>query len=690
VGGSIQVLTLQPKQTFTVVGIFGYAGGRDSLGGETSVAFTEPVAQQLMLGGTGVYSSIDVTASSGVSPTQLRDRVRAALGGGYTVQTGKQVADAEAAGLKQFLDIIRNVLLGFAGITLFVGVFLIVNTFSILVAQRTQELALFRALGASRRQVLGSVLVEAVAIGLVASTLGVFAGFGLSLLLRKVFEAFGNSNLPGSGLSVPVTPVLAGYLVGTIVTLVAAFLPALRASRIPPIAAMRDAATPDKPLTKLTIAGAIPTLAGVAAVGAALFRDLGAYGLWTLMAGVLLTFVGVAMLIPAISRPVVSVLGRAFSWSVPGRLGRSNSARNPRRTAITAATLMVGIALVTGVSVLGSSLRASIDQLTRQQVRAQIIISGDFAGGARPTYDPAVMDRVRQIPGVRQAVAVYDDYAQIGKEVIPAEAADGATFANVFSLHVTAGRLRTLRKGEVMVDDGFAKNRKLSVGSTLELSTQRGGRQPFTVVGIYKQSQVLPSGPLLSVQDATADFTSPNPAEGYVTLTDGADAAAIQRRIGALLRDNPEVSVQSQSDYVQQQASQVNSFQVILYVLLALAIVIAALGIVNTLALSILERTRELGLLRAVGMYRSQIAQMVTVESVVISVFGALLGMALGCALGAAVVVALRDQGVPVLSFPWGTILVFLALAVIVGLVAAILPALRASRTNVLSAIAYE
>jgi putative ABC transport system permease protein len=526
-------------------------------------------------------------------------------------------------------------------------------------------------------------------IGLVASTLGVLAGFGLSLLLRKAFEGFGNSDLPGSGLSVPVTPILAGYVVGTVVTLVAALLPALRASRIPPVAAMRDAATPDKPLIVVTIAGAIPTVVGVAAVGAALLRDLGDYRLWTLLGGVLLVFVGVAMLTPAISRPVVSVLGGALSWSVPGKLGRRNSARNPRRTAITAATLMIGIALVTGVSVLGSSLKASIDQLTRQDLRAQLIISGDSTGGAQPTFDPAVVDGVKAIPGVRRVAAIYADGVEVGSDIVYAEGADGAALADAFSLQATAGQLRTMKSGEIMVGEGFAKARKLSVGSRLEMTTQRGGRQSFTVVGIIKQSQLRPPGPVLSVEDATAGFTSAHPVQGHVMLDKGADAAAVQRRIDALLKDDPEVSVRNQSDYLQQTASQVNTVQAILYVLLALAIVIAALGIVNTLALSILERTRELGMLRAVGMHRSQVAQMVTVESVVISVFGALLGLMVGCAMGAAVVRALRDQGIPVLSFPW-VILVFLGLAVILGLIAAIIPAVRASRTDVLRAITYE
>src|SRR5499427_6866565 len=441
VGGSIDVLTLQPKRTFTVVGIFGYQGGRESIGGETTIAFTEPVAQELLIGEPGVYTAIDVTAMSGVSQTRLRDDIRGTLGSGYKVRTGQEVAAEDSKSLQQFLDIIRNFLLGFAGITLFVGIFLIVNTFSILVAQRTRELALFRALGASRRQVLGSVLIEAAVIGLIASSIGILAGFGLAALLRKAFESAGGSSLPSPGAGVPLSPIIAGYLVGLFVTAVAALLPALRASQIPPVAAMRDAATPDKPLTRITIAGAIPTVLGTAAVITALFADLRDLRLWTLIVGVLLAFVGIAMLTPAVSRPVVSVLGRALTWSIAGKLGRRNSARNPRRTAITAATLMIGIALVTGVSVLGTSLKASLDQLTTQDLRAQLIIAGDATGGMAPTFDPAVIDRSRQIPGVASAAGVASDFGQVGATVVPLEAGDGSVLRDVFSLQRTAGEL---------------------------------------------------------------------------------------------------------------------------------------------------------------------------------------------------------------------------------------------------------
>jgi putative ABC transport system permease protein len=694
VGDRIGVLTLQPKRTFTLVGIFGYTGGRDSLGGETRVAFTEPVAQQLMLGKQGAYSVINVQAQQGqqgISPETLRDGIQTRLGGGYVVRTRQQVAADQATDAEGFLGFIRAFLLGFAGVALFVGAFLILNTFSILVAQRTRELALLRALGAGRGQVLRSVLAEAVVVGLLAATLGLVAGLGVAVGLQAVMEAQSGLRFPDARLTLPAAAVAASYLVGVLITIVSALLPALRASRVAPMAALREAATPDRPLTALTVTGTVPALLGVAAVGVALFGDLGDGTLPALLGGVLLTFVGVAMLTPAIARPAVALLGRVFAWSTPGKLGRRNAARNPRRTAVTAAALMVGIALVTGVGVLASSLQASLQAVVGQSLTAELIIAGDDLGGpAAATYDPAVIDQARRLPGVAQAVAVHTDVAQLGSDPTDVAAGDLPPMAAIFGLKATAGQLRTLQPGELVVDDQFATEHDLAVGSTLQLATQRGGPQPYRVVGVFQQSRLVPGPLLLSVQDATARFRSSQANFGYLRLQPGTDAGAIQRQVTALLADNPEVGVRSQADFLAQLTSQVDTAVVMLYVLLGLSILIAVLGIINTLALSILERTRELGLLRAVGMPRSQLTQMVAVESVVIATFGAMLGVLVGAALGTAVVRAVPDEFISILSLPWGSMAVFLGLAVVVGLAAAIIPAVRAARTNVLRAIAYE
>ncbi len=424
-------------------GIFGYSGDRDSFGGETRIAFTEPVAQQLMLGRTGVFTAVDVEGAA--DQETLRDRVAKALGSGYTVRTGEEVADEQADALGEFIGLIRSVLLGFAGVSLFVGIFLILNTFSIVLAQRTSELALLRSLGASRGQVIASVLLEAIVIGLIAATLGLAAGFGVAALLKMLMEAQSGANLPVEGLTTPISAVIAAYAVGVLVTVVAALLPAVRASRIPPIAAMRDAATPDKPLTRLTVAGAVLTAAGI---GVALLGSL-----WALLGGVLLMFVGIAMLTPVIARPAVSLLGAVLAWSIPGKLGRHNSARNPRRTAITAAALMVGTALVTGVAVVASSLTTSIERQVTQDLGAELVISGPLRRGAPPTFDPAVIDEAKRIAGVAQAVAVSTDIAQLKDGTTPVIAADVPALADVFNLK---GSLRPLKPGEIIVDDAFS------------------------------------------------------------------------------------------------------------------------------------------------------------------------------------------------------------------------------------------
>ncbi|NUS73859.1 MAG: FtsX-like permease family protein [Corynebacteriales bacterium] len=696
VGDTIDVLTLlQPKSTYTVSGIFELSGGRESLGGETYVGFTLAEAQRVMLGQSDAYSAIDVEANDGVSQTQLKADIENALGGAYTVKTGDEVADEQKADVEEFLSIFRNVLLGFAGVALFVGIFLILNTFSIIVAQRTKELALFRAMGASRRQIMWTVLLEAIVIGVIASFLGFLAGLGVAAGLKALVESSSGSALPGSGLSIPPIAIIASFTVGIIVTLIAAVVPALRAARIAPIAAMRQAADTQKPLRKITIAGAILTALGMALMGWGLFGDA---SIWALLGGVLFTYIGVAMLTPSIAKPVIDVVGRVFSWSLPGKLGRRNSARNPRRTAITAAALMVGISLIAGVTVLGSSIKTSFAKLVSDGVKAELLIIGDLDGGegARPTYDPAVIDEVKALPDVAYVTPYQNDNVELDGNEEFASAADWTTMQQMIDVEGIQGEFRDLKPGEIIVDDKMADELDLKVGSTVGVATNRklpgsndGGVKDMTVVGIYDQSEFL-GGLLLSEDDAKAGFSQPQPSEGYIKLKDGADVNVVKDQVDDILANNPEVSAQTQGELVEQGKKQIDQLLIIIYILLALAIVIAVLGVINTLALSILERTRELGLLRAVGLTRAQTMRMVTVESIVIAVFGSLLGIVVGCGLGTAIVKALKDDGISELDFPWTRLIIFLIIAIVVGLFAAIIPAIKAARTNVLRAISYE
>ncbi|GAA3687049.1 putative ABC transport system permease protein [Lentzea atacamensis] len=688
VGDDISLLTLEPKKTFKITGIYEYAGGRESLGGELSVAFTEPVAQQLLLGKKDVYSSITVTAANGQSEDALRNAVAAKLGSGYEVKTGATLAKEQADQINEGLKFFNYVLLGFAGIALFVGIFIILNTFSIIVAQRTRELALLRSMGASRRQVIGSVVLEAFVIGLIASIVGLGAGIGVGALLAKIFSSVGGTNLQLAGIGVPMSAVISSFAVGIVVTMIAAVMPALRASRIAPVAAMREAATPDRPLTKITITGALVAAAGGTALGFG-FRQA---SLPLIFGGILVAFIGVALLTPLLSKPMVSLIGRLLSWSMPGLLGRRNSARNPRRTAITAAALMVGISLITGVSVVLTSATKSIEKLAAGQIQTDLIISGEGQMEGMPaSFKRDVLTKVEQTEGVSSAFGWASDGVLQGEDQLFAIAPTSVpAMKQMFGLKPKHGDIAPLKENQLALPEDLASEKGLSVGSTLTLQLARSEEpRTFTVGFIWAKTQVL-QGALVLPESASRDFRSDQIVQAFLQVKPGTAVADVQKRVEPLLADNPEITVQDRSGFVKQTTSQFDTVLLMIQILLALAILIAVLGVINTLALSVIERTRELGLLRAIGMRRAQVMRMITVESVVISVFGAVLGLAVGAALGVATVQALKDQGISEIGFPWVTMVQYLVVAAVVGVIAAILPAIRAARLNVLDAIAYE
>ncbi len=403
----------------------------------------------------------------------------------------------------------------------------------------------------------------------------------------------------------------------------------------------------------------------------------------------LFAFIGVALLTPIISRPVVSLLGAIFSWSVPGKLGRLNSGRNPRRTAITAAALMVGIALVTGVTVILDSAKGSIGALAEDTIKAELVISGASSGPRPASFDPAVLEKAAAIPGVQMVDGEYGDMAVVGGErTWVAVSSNVAALQQIFGAKATAGDISKLAPDQMLVSSDTAKARNLSVGSTVPVQLSRGEARTYTVSGIYESSQL--TNPVTLPPQAAADFAIPQPIQGFLQLAPGTSVDAVQPQVERLLADSPEVSVADRAAFIEQQTGQLDSLLQMIQILLALAIVIAVLGIINTLALSVLERTRELGLLRAIGLRRAQTMRMITVEAVVISIFGALLGVVVGTGLGAAVVEALKDEGITDLVLPWGQMVTFLILAAIIGVVAAVLPAIRAARINVLGAIAHD
>jgi putative ABC transport system permease protein len=694
VGDTVEVITnLDPTaRPYTVVGIVTYRGGRDSLAGETIVFFTESVAQQRMLGETGVYSEITVDVEPGADPATVRDAIAAVLGPEYVVRTGEDLAAESASSIEEGLRFFTYLLLGFAGIAVFVGVFIIINTFSITVAQRTRELALLRAIGAGRGQIVRSVLVEALVVGLIASVIGLVLGIAVGALLGLVLgNVLSGGTLELAGIGLTPEAVIAAFAVGVGITLVAALLPALRAARIPPVAAMRDTATPDRPLTALTISGAVVLVIGAVVLGLGLSGRVGdgSDNLWAVLGGVLTCFVGVALLTPIIARPVVTALGRLLSWGAAGKLGRRNSGRNPRRTAITAAALMVSVAIVTGISVIFASIKASTVEVIDAGFDADLVISADPLTGGLGQIDPASLEAVRELAGVESVAGQALDFARVnGSDSFVGAIDDLDAAISMLRLRTVAGELH-VDQGEIILDDRTASAGGVTVGDTLRIQLARTDEQPMRIVGIYERSPIA-EGILISMADAEAGFSIPAPLTAYVKLRPGADEQAVLDQVRAAIADSPEVNVLTLDQYV---AASAQIFDFVLYfiqILLGLAMVIAVLGVINTLALSMIERTREVGLLRAVGMRRGQIMSMVTTESVVICVFGALLGIAVGTGLGVAAFQAFRDTGLTTLAFPWPLMVFYVVAALIVGVVAAIIPALLSAFQNVLRAIAYE
>jgi putative ABC transport system permease protein len=661
------------------------------------VAFTQGEAQQIFYGGPGQYSGASFAADDGVSQEQLRERIAPLAPAGFDVKTGEQANEDTANDVQEGLSALTTYFFGpFAIIALIVGVFLIFNTFNIVVAQRTHELALFRAMGASWGQVTGSVLAEAVLVGIAGATLGLLVGIGLGVGGSALLTSLVGAQLPGAGIQVGATPIILAYVVGILVTVAAALVPAIRASAVAPLAAMREVARPDKPLRGLSIVGGAFALPGAVLIGLSLARALPGFTLPGLLIGVGLVFLGVTLLSPLLTRPLAGLIGRALSWGVSGKLGVRNALRNPRRTAVTAAALMIGVTLVSAASVIGQSFTTTIHDQVDQTLGAELIIQTNFQGvpGEAGFTDQAAQE-VRQVPGVNEVVPLYvTSEAQVGGQGGPGGGVfavdDLAEAANMFAMKAAGGELTTLDPGEFVTDENTADGRDWQVGDTVPIRLDKGGEQPYRLVGIYESTPLWTDSMILP-KAAVANFNGPLAYQGYVSLDDGADAAVVSDRIDQIMNDFPLVTVDDRSSVVDQFTSFIDIALAIIYVLLGVAILIALLGILNTLLLSIYERTRELGMLRAVGLSRRGVIRMIGTESVVLAVFGCVLGIVLGVGLGAAISAALIDRDfLTTISIPVTTLIVFVVIAIVAGVLASLWPARRAARLNVLAAIAYE
>lgn len=684
---------------FTLVGVVTYSGDRDSLAGETLTLFQEAEAQQIFYGRTGVYSGAYLAARDGVSHDDLRDRVAPLVPAEFEAKTGEQANEEQANDVNEGLSQLGTYFFGpFAIVAVIVGVFLIFNTFNIVVAQRARELALMRAMGASWAQVAGSVLVEAVLVGLVGSTLGLLAGIGLGYAGSALLTGLLGVDLPGAGLAVGVLPVVLAYTVGVLVTVLAALVPAVKASSVPPLAAMREVARPDKPLRVLSIVGAVFAVPGAALVGLAL-TGVGGLTLPALLFGVGLVFLGVALLSPLLTRPLAGLIGRAVGWGTSGRLGVRNALRNPRRTAVTAAALMIGVTLVSAASVVGASFKTTIDQEVTSSIGADVVVAASQTQGP-PTgetgFTAAAMQQVRDLPGVARAVSLF---LTVDAEIegrpneqfgVGAVDQDFAVARDMFGMTPVDGDLGALGENEFVTDENTAESRGWAVGDEVPITLTKGGERRYRLVGTFESTPIL-TGTVFLPQSAVQNFAGPLAGQGYVDVADGADTAAVTAGIERIMSDFPLVTVGDRSSIVEQFNAFVDIALAIVVVLLGLAILVALLGILNTLLLSIYERTRELGMLRAVGLSRFGVMRMVGTESVVMAVFGCLLGIVVGVGLGVALSAALIDiDFLTTITVPWLNLAVFVLLAALAGVAAALWPAWRASRLNVLDAIAYE
>ncbi len=686
VGDPIEILFQGPPQRFTIAGIvkFGKANG---LGGATVAQFDLPVAQQL-LNRVGTFDAVNLLAKPGVSPATLQATVTPHLPSGYQAITGSQLATENANQVNKSLGVITDFLLVFALVSLFVGSFIILNTFSILVAQRTRELALLRALGASRRQVLLATLSEAAAVGLVAAVLGVVLGALLATGLEAVFKAVGAS-IPSYGLVFKPRTVVVGLIVGVGVSVLASVNPARRASRVPPVAALGSTvAEPAQTPVRRTVVGTICLVLGLAVMMIGLFvshhnqaAEVGG--------GIALTFLGVATLAPFVARPVTGVIGRPLRRlaGVSGVLARENAMRNPRRTAATASALMIGLALVTMFGVVGLWATGSVDNSIKLVFVGNYVVktTGTQFGNFSPTVEP----KIAAVPGVEATSPQRFGNAKLGSSTVGLTAVNANTIGQLLKLDVKSGSLSSLSRGEIMVENDTASSKGLKVGEPIQLHFAKTGLQTLVVGGTYASSQLI-SNYLVSTDVFEANFTDQLDQIVMVKVASNADPVAVRNGIDQAISTYPNIEVQNPAQVEKDQASQVNQLLTIIYVLLALAILIAVLGIINTLVLSVVERTREFALLRAVGMARRQVRTMVRGESVIIALFGAVLGVLVGLGFGVALTSAIiRNQG-GVVSVPVSSLVVFVILATIFGIVAAFWPARRAARTNVILALSFE
>jgi putative ABC transport system permease protein len=691
IGDRVRVQGVGSIRPFEVVGLatFGDAG---SVGGAAFTVLTLPDVQALV-GEPGKLTEIDVQAEPGITQAELKQRVTAEVGDAVLVRTGEEETTQETQDLSEILSFLTIGLLVFGLIALLVGAFVIFNTFTITVAQRTREFGMLRTIGASRKQILRAVVLEALLIGLVGSALGLLAGIGLAPLLYALFGAIG-FEFPSTALVIGTRTIAVAILLGTVVTLLSSLVPAIRATRISPMEALRDGAVGGSKAKRRWVLAVQVGLAGlgVAIMLVGLFGGLESSTALTLLGvGAVLVFIGVGLLSPLLVAPLAAVIGRplAATGGVAGRIARGNAVRSPSRTAGTAAALMIGVALVAFVAIFVNGFKASFSGAFEEAVTADFVVF-DNSGLMPEAVAPAAaklqsvgtaanlrVGRGKLASGKNVSLAGLDP--ELAPEVVNVDWVDGSDDA-----------LRALGPADAMLKAEWAKERKLSVGESFEVRNPEKQPVRLTVRGTYEDRGQL-FGDIV-IQDATLRerFNSKTVLAALVSSADGASEGTVRAELAGLLdRQFPTLDPQTREEFIDSQVGSVNQILYVFYALLALSVIIALFGIVNTLALSVYERTRELGLLRAVGTSRRQVRRIVRGEAIITAVMGAVLGVAIGVLFGVLVSRPLESEGF-VLALPLGTLAALLVLGGLAGVLAAVAPARRASRVDVLQALTYQ
>lgn len=690
VGETVRIIAAGPVEEFEIVGLIKF-GEADTLAGATIAAFEFEEAQRIFGIDEG-FSQISVTSGGGVEAEELKRRIDAVLPSGAESLTGEQEKSDSLDQINEGIGFLNTALLSFAMVAVFVGGFIIFNTFQIIVSQRSKELALLRAVGATRKQVRRVVVYEAFFVGVFASCIGILVGIGVSNLLRSAVNQIG-AGLPTGPLSVEPRTIIASFMVGIVVTVLSALIPAIKASRVSPVEAMHasESAAPSRSLKKRSAFGLAVTALGAGLLLLGLFSSLD-QPVVLVGTGAGIMFIGIAIFSPALSQPIANIVGIFVVgyYRLVGQIAKRNAQRTPRRTSFTASALMIGVSLVVFASIFASSIKATIDDVIVENFPGDISISSKLlqTNPFGATFSSEIAQEVEQLDEIELVATTKYDIAKIqgSEELIIAIEPD--KFNKAFALNPSGGSYSQLGEDAVYVLESKLEDLGLEVGDTIDVEYALTGASTLTITGSF--SETFDSPYLISDETYFANFTNRDDLFAVANVSDGVSIEDGKAAINSIVDKYPTVQIQDKDELINDARTQIDQALGFLTALLGLAMLIAIFGITNTLTLSVTERTREIGMLRAIGMTRPQIRKMIRAESIIIAVFGALLGMAMGIFFGWAILRALEDIGFTAFSIPAVQLGVYLVVAVLAGVVAAIVPSYKASRMNILHAINYE